>query len=382
MDPKIEERSGRAVRAAAVALLLAGLTMAPVAMAGDAVVTRASGGVELGRGEPPVWQAAAGGDALAPGDRVRTARDGRAELSWQGATIRLYGDSLLRLPAQGLDGANGVELEDGSSLFDVHLDGGGSFEVHTKDVVVSVKGTRFGVAQAKDDPPEVWVYRGTVGVRALALATAREVMVREGFRAVGGDERPAEIFLLDQPDPWDHWIERPAPKTASLAPPARLAEDDAHRTARRTARDQALALAVSRNPKLAHRLATARAELQLALEREAKPATRSDGSEIVAAVDPLLDAATDDAERLLRSTFIERALNVPGNAIDVTLSSGGVIEIADSTMGQVWQLDESSLVAILDGSSTLPSGLDSALDATATDDQMAVATLLLGLLGR
>ena len=42
----------------------------------------------------------------------------------------------------------------------------GSFEVHTPDVVVSVKGTRF--VGVDGGPDQVWVYRGTVGVRALS----------------------------------------------------------------------------------------------------------------------------------------------------------------------------------------------------------------------
>ena len=342
----------------------------------DAFVVQASGTIERGRGTPPRWQPLAEGDALAPGDRVRTGRDGRAELVWLGATIRMYGDSLVLLP-EG-DAANGVDLESGSSLFDVEHQENGSFEVKTPDVVVSVKGTRFGVSQA-DGPPEVSVYHGTVGVRAPG---SREVLVREGFRAIGGAEAPAEIFLLDHPDPWEHWLAKPQPRTAMASPPARLADDSAHRSVRHAAKDRALTLALKRNPKLADRLVEVRTGLRRALDRKNEADAADDSKRLLADVDPLLDAPTGDVERMLKSEYIEEVLNAPGNSVDVVLSRSGVIEILDPSLGQTWQLDQNTLVDILEGTSSLPAGLDSALGVMQPEDQTEVVTVLLGVLGR
>ena len=76
-----------------------------------------TGTVEIGRGEPPVWKPAAAGESLAAGDRVRTGEDGRAEVIVAGSTLRVYPNSLLRLPDGS--GPREVGLEKGSSLFDV-----------------------------------------------------------------------------------------------------------------------------------------------------------------------------------------------------------------------------------------------------------------------
>jgi hypothetical protein len=329
-------------------------------------------------GDTPAWQPVATGDALQPGDRLRTGRDGRAELHWQGATIRLYGDSMLHLPANG-DRGKGVELEDGSGLFDVEKHEHDSFEVRTPDVVVSVKGTRFGVAQ-RGGPAEVFVYRGTVGVQSF-LAKAREVMVREGFRAIGGADAPAEIFLLDHADPWSTWIAEPLPEIAKTAAPARLANDAGHEVVRRAAKGRALSLALKRNPKLADRLTQVRADLQAAVEAKGDADAGVEQVRTLAKLDPLLDSSSEEVERLLRSQFVEQVLNAPGNTVDVTLSKTGVIEIVDDAQGLAWQLDQNALVDILEGNSTLPAGLDAALGATLPTEQVEVATVLLGLLG-
>ena len=76
-----------------------------------------TGKVEIGRGEPPVWKLASSGEALGAGDRVRTGDDGRAEVVIEGSTVRVYPNSLLRLPEAST--TRKMELEKGSSLFDV-----------------------------------------------------------------------------------------------------------------------------------------------------------------------------------------------------------------------------------------------------------------------
>jgi hypothetical protein len=378
MSPTNERRNAFAWRILAVALLLA---LVPVAASAEnAVLARASGQVELGRGEPPAWQAAVLGDAVAPGDRLRTGRDGRAELAWQGSTIRLYGDSMLRLPTETWSAkTTGVDLERGSSLFDVQHRDGGSFEVHTPDVVVSVKGTRFGVG-VDGGPDQVWVYRGTVGVRALTLEGAREVMVREGFRAVGGAQGPAEVFVLDHADPWDGWAKAQPPRSASAAPPARRADDAARESVHQAAQDRALALTLARRPELADRLATMQAKLKEETDREMKAEDRAELPDASSVVDPVLDATVADVENALKSRYIERVLSSPSQTLTVTLAGDGIIELLDK-QGVTSQVAATDLAAFLEGNAPLPANLDAVISSSGRD-RTETAALILGLLGR
>ncbi len=363
-------------RILAIALLLALVPAA--APAEDAVLARASGRVEVGRGEPPAWQAAVRGDALAPGDRLRTGRDGRAELAWQGATIRLYGDSMLRLPTEAWGAkTTGVDLQRGSSLFDVQHRDSGSFEVHTPDVVVSVKGTRFGVG-VDGGPAQVWVYRGTVGVRALALEGAREVMVREGFRAVGGAEGPAEVFVLDHGDPWSGWAEGPPPRSAEAAPPARRADDAARQSVHQEAQSRALALTLARRPELADRLATMRAQLKEEVDREREDT--GEALEEASLVDPVLDAGSEDVEQILKSRYIEQVLSSPTDTLQVTLSDDRIIEWTNQ-QGVTSKVEAEELEDFLAGTSSLPTDLDTVISGSGRDRE-ETAALLLGLMGR
>ena len=122
-----------------------------------------SGTVEIGQGEPPDWRALRAGEPIAANDRVRTGADGRVEIATAAGTLRVHENSMLRLPSSTA-AADRVDLERGHSLFDVLRRGGRRFEVHTPTVVVSVKGTRFGV-DARGGVGEVAVYHGVVGVR-------------------------------------------------------------------------------------------------------------------------------------------------------------------------------------------------------------------------
>lgn len=164
-------------------------------------ISSATGPVEIGQGDPPVWQPAREGEELAPGDVVRTGPGGRAAVELRGATARLYENSMIRVPLA----PGAVELERGSSLFEVMMRGvRGVFQVQTGEVVVSVKGTRFGVA-LESDLAVVSVQRGTVGVRSPESAPELEVLVHEGFAATGGSDRPFELTMISRDDPWDAW---------------------------------------------------------------------------------------------------------------------------------------------------------------------------------
>jgi hypothetical protein len=240
-------------------IALAALAMLLLGPAPGPRVEQVRGDVEIGSGEPPVWRAARAGDPLAPGDIVRTGHDGRAELVLAAGSVRLYGDTLLRLPmaSAALGTPDAVELEKGSSLFDILRRGRDDFEVHTPEVVVSIKGTRFLVVA--EERAEVAVFHGTVGLQHESQP-AREMLVREGFAAVGGPGRPFELLWSGAPDPWDAWSEGGHPpraperaasgslKTASLIESAKAA-------ARKRSRSAVVEQAAARHPRVADRLA-------------------------------------------------------------------------------------------------------------------------------
>ncbi len=303
-------------------IALAALAMLLLGPAPGPRVEQVRGGVEIGSGEPPVWRAARAGDPLAPGDIVRTGHDGRAELVLAAGSVRLYGDTLVRLPvASAAPGsADAVELDEGSSLFDILRRGRDDFEVRTPEVVVSIKGTRFLVVA--EDRAEVAVFHGTVGLHREA-SSARELLVREGFAAVGEHGRPFELRWSGAPDPWNSWSEGgsaprvPEPaasesaKTASLIASAKAA-------ARERSRIAAVEQAVDRHPKLADRLA----------EVSGKGDASAPGS-IPDALDPsLADLPGDGSDPLLES-YVEALLSGDpasgGPSFDVTALGNQVV---------------------------------------------------------
>ncbi len=223
---------------AAVALALATLAPGP-----GPRITHVTGVVEIGSGTPPAWKAARAGDAIAPGVAVRTRTGASAELVMGTRTVRLYENSVLRIPAEadGATGSNGpraVSLDEGRSLFDVlRRDDGDRFDVRTPEVVVSVKGTRFLVDAGAAELASVAVFRGQVGVRGLAEELAHETLVRPGFTAFGGAGQPFELRLTPFEDPWDAWSQgAPPPRRAAAAPPAaRAATLEAKKAAGRVA---------------------------------------------------------------------------------------------------------------------------------------------------
>lgn len=375
-------------------LIFAVVALAAPALALGARIERISGQVETGRGEPPAWSAAQVGESLAPGDSLRTGRDGRAELSWQGATIRLYGDSLLRIPSVDADdpdvGETGVALDGGSGLFDVKPHRATPFEVRTPDVVVSVKGTRFSVSLS-DGPADVAVYRGTVGVRALALE--HEVFVREGFRAIGGGERPAELFLLDGPDPWEQWGPKAVPPERSAQAPAssaRRAVEDAQRAGRAESRARALRLALERDPGIVERIERLKAKFE---DRDAPPAAHGKAGDLGdramakgLAREAVLDRRLERLDKLLETKFVREWLNrgMPGagaSGLDVRLNpSGQVVQILDLSSNQSWSLNRQILEDVKLGAGSMPPGLATRLQQLGINDEVLAAEMILSLL--
>ncbi len=243
---------------------------APAAWA-DAVLTRVSGSVDVGRGEPARWSPASVGDAVAPDDRIRTGPDGRVEIRMGAGTLRVHENSMLRLPASESE-ADRVDLEAGRSLFDILRRDGRRFEVHTPTVVVSVKGTRFGV-DAGVEIGEVAVYHGVVGVRELGAAGMMETLVREGFLATGGVGIPIELDVSSAPDPWNAWLDLEAAARELREAPHRLSETErARATLHRVTNAEVISRAAERRPEVAERLKKVQAERGLAkrAEREAR----------------------------------------------------------------------------------------------------------------
>lgn len=251
--PLVRPLPRRIVGALQIAAALIPLAFTPGEGVADGIVRQLSGTVEIGRGEPPVWGPAEVDARVAPLDRIRTGGDGRVELVLEAGTLRLHENSLLRLPPASPE-ADRVELETGHSLFDVLRRGGRLFEVHTPSVVVSVKGTRFGV-ESSGGRGVVSVYRGEVGVRASDADALVETLVREGFLAVGGGDLPIELDVAPEGDPWLDWqdLRTSARNTTDLETPG--SDVERARTSLRRATDgDVLERAAQRKPEIAERL--------------------------------------------------------------------------------------------------------------------------------
>ncbi len=233
-------------------LLASVLLAAPTAFA-DAVAKQVQGQVEIGRGEPPHWTPLDKGDAISSEDRIRTGSDGRVEISMAAGTLRVHENSMLRLPPPSAD-ADRVDLDRGNSLFDILRRGGRRFEVHTPTVVVSVKGTRFGV-DASGELGEVAVYHGVVGIREAGIEHAMETLVREGFLATGGAGSPIELDLVPTGDPWASWQDFRREVRETREPPKRANDIDRARSAlHRATASEVIERAAKRKPEVAERV--------------------------------------------------------------------------------------------------------------------------------
>ncbi len=351
----------------AAALLAATALLAPVWP--EARISVASGAVELGRGEPPVWKPAASGDTLAAGDRVRTGESGRAELALDGATLRLYPNSLLRLPVPGPDAATSVDLDSGSSLFDV-LRRGEPFEVRTPEVVVSVKGTRFGVDVGAGDA-KVAVFRGLVGVRDSGLDAASEILVQAGFAALGSDH--FELSWHGGDDPWDGWSRGEQLPDMGLGRGAR--RDAALRDAR--------AAALEMGRELPHPAAHAPEGDR---RGERRRLTKPDAE--MPQVEPPGGIVRDGLEKPdpslgqgLEESFVEKFVNGPnGGPLQITFVDGsgvsGPDQVQIATAQESWTFQESDVEAVLDGSAPLPANLATLIQARGLDETTLANQLL------
>ncbi len=351
-------RSGGSYLAYAFAALL---LIAPGAALGQRVEL-VSGSVEIGTGEPPVWKQAHEGQALYPGDVVRTGHDGRVELALPAGTVRLYEDSLLRLPNEWeQDGrTETVELNRGSSIFDIFKrDPGSRFGVETPEAVVMVKGTQFSVA-LDDSGTAVAVFEGTVGVSAPD--SGEELLVHEGFAAVGGADHPFELALTfpdsDPFETWDQGGEAPALPTEVMEEMP-TSEFDSARAATFAAVEEDLNLAPA-------------FDASIVPDGAAPDATAGSVSEQDATTDPVADA-TQGVQDEFHEEFLEETLGgtLSGFDLDVIKSGGpNYVQITGLPSGTV-NLDDSALMMIVGGNlSPLGSDLPTILNNAGIDPVM------------
>lgn len=340
-------------------------------------ISLATGSVEVGRGEPPVWKAADEGDALGAGDRVRTGEDGRAEIALEGSTLRLYPNSMLRLPEPAASDTTSVEMDRGTSLFDVLHRGKSSFEVRTPEVVVSVKGTRFGVGvDDDDDAASVAVYRGVVGVRGDAGPNLSETLVHAGFAAHGGG-KSLQLSWHGGDDPWESWGQG-GPK------PGTLGHGKRREATLRDARMAALAMTRDLPPSKGD---TRKHEGQSDKPLDPSQAGPAHIAEplIDPAVGTVRDFVSDAGEELehdLEESFAENLVNdlVGGDLLTITFieGSGGSgpdrVLLEQNGGNYEWTFEKSDVENMLDGDDSIPSNLANLLDTQ--DNQTALLNQL------
>jgi ferric-dicitrate binding protein FerR (iron transport regulator) len=351
------ETRGRAALAA-LGWIAAVLLSGSEAAAAEPRIESLRGVVEVGAGEPERWRPASAGDALGPGDAVRTGKDGRAEIRLRTGVVRLYENSLLRLPTEAPTRASSerVRMDRGRSLFDVlRRSAEDRFEVETPEVAVMVKGTRFAVALG-DGEASVSVWRGSVGVRALVDRLDREILVRPGFAAVSGAGGAFELVLQRADDPWDAWSRGvPAPDVPRL---------DRHA-------DGAEGLALARLAALAEIERALGIRGESVLDRARQPKESAPPAAPDPAQEPLVDP-TDAAGELLNEAFAAGAVagTTAPSAFDVqVLESGGPDRVVITGPGISDTLTEDDIETILETGNTslLSSGLLNQLNQTGTD---------------
>lgn len=368
MDPISTPRPGRRTRprpaprrfAALVAVLVAAGSSLPAQA--DTIVRQVSGKVEIGRGEPPVWNPLAVGEAVAPNDRIRTGGDGRVELAVDAGTLRVHENSLLSIPPADAH-ADRVELENGHSLFDVLRREGRRFEVRTPSVVVSVKGTRFGV-EADSESGVVSVYRGVVGVHLSEATDGVETLVREGFLATGGVDLPVELDVLPAGDPWTDWQDPGKGADQRSSSKTRESEvDRARRSVRRATDGEVVKRAVERKPEIAERLRQQAGDTKIDARTTDDTATSFPASpEIRDVTEPLgdvLDATIDGVDTLLDPNDTQR---------EILDSTRGVEELVD-------QIESVDVEGITQGA-TFPNGLTTPLITDLTDLAVSEVVML------
>ena len=380
-------RAARAL-AAIASLLLAGAAQAAPHL------SRATGEVQIGRGEPAVWQVAHEGAALGAGDAVRTGSDGRAEVDLGTAVVRVYENSLLRLPVDATrpEGPAAVGLDGGSSLFQVTpRPAQDPFEVRTPEVVASVKGTRFGVDVAAHGAA-VSVFSGQVGVRGSSGANEREVMVYPGFAATGGRGRAFELSLVPAGDAWEGWSEgAPAPASAGKGGPSASSHSiEEARAAAQNAAARDLGPASGRERAVAAAAKRAGADAPAAIDPDAVPeAAEPERTPVDRVVTEGSPSARPIQEQVVGAILNGTAPVVGGNpaaalgplSVQVLDDNGPDRVVVSGSQGVIGQVTQGQINSVIQTGSAAPLGPQlAAVIANSGVDPVAFAKQLSSLL--
>lgn len=175
-----------------------------------AVLTAASGTVEVRRVGEPTYAAIAAGDALYAGDQLRTG-DGAA------ATVTFADESVAELAEVSTlgvgsrdgtaDPASSAAVLAGLARFTVtdRAPGEGAFRVYTPAGVVLTKGTVYGVGVAASGEARVGVEAGAVDVVGLADLAAEPVAIEAGHAASLEAAGTVEAPVAWADDDWGVW---------------------------------------------------------------------------------------------------------------------------------------------------------------------------------
>jgi len=227
---------------------------------------------------------------------------------------------------------------------------------------------------------EVAVFRGTVGLRR-EQEPARELLVREGFAAVGDAGRPFELLWSGAQDPWDSWFDGGLPPRAPEAAAEgalheALGVEAAKAAAQSESRREVVEKAIERHPELVERVTD--------IVEDAK-ANRGDSGP--AAPDLLTDSTGPVTRDMLTEKYVEALLN-GGTGSGGPGGGGGsgppfdVNAVGDTVVvnsgGQSWTLSEQELEAVVEGTTTLPQPLtDAVIGQGGTVEQLAEKLLSL-----
>ena len=168
-----------------------------------------------------------------------------------------------------------------------------------------VKGTRFSVS-VDDAGAAVSVFRGLVGVRGLAKAATREVLVHEGFTATGARSVPFTLDLMRaRTDAWEGWSKqepRPVPEAEARSRPGGRPDIEFAKDATRMT--------------MAKRMARH-------LDREGIGRMRPGGTRGHEGRDPIADSHDEHMMEEIQESYAENTLGAGGNFNVDFITSGG-----------------------------------------------------------
>lgn len=151
-----------------------------------------AGTVEVQKKNASEWLPLTQNTFVTAGDKVRTWRDGRAELRWMdGTRMRLDPNTEVRVQKCSLNRlertrASVFQLDLGKLWVRVAqaLTGYSRFEIQTPSAVAAVRGTVFSVAATRQGQTAVEVYDGTVEVKAqrqtFTVSRQKQLLVQPG----------------------------------------------------------------------------------------------------------------------------------------------------------------------------------------------------------